>query len=222
MNKEDAYDKVMNILSEESLSLEMIREYGSQAPVTPLGLKNVNKQHVICISDELIEDLYKIHTYTNQTGCEIPFFLFGKERDDGSVIFNQIVVGQGDNTQEADFSSISTQLLTFINHVKNNNLSNQIVCHGHTHGNGKYSDNFSLEDMAAYIMMNDIHPLIKNKTIQTVGCVFNSSGDLNFVLHDDYNNGFYKFPEVNIEYGDGSREQLPAYSRGNYHISNCR
>ena len=62
----------------------------------------------------------------------------------------------------------------------------------------------------------------KNQTIQTVGCVFNSSGDLNFVLHDEYNKGFYKFPNVNIEYNDGTREPLPAYSRGNYNISNSR
>ena len=87
----------------------MLRRFGVQAPVSPNGLSNVNKQHIICISEELIEDLAKIHSYTNQ-----------------------------------------------------------VVCHGHTHGKGQYSDNFSLEDMAAYIMMNDIHPLMRNQTIQTV------------------------------------------------------
>ncbi len=76
--------------------------------------------------------------------------------------------------------------------------------------------------MASYIMMNDIHPLIKSQTIQTVGCIFNSSEDLNFVLHDEYNKEFYKFPNVNIEYNDGTRDPLPACSRGNYNISNSR
>lgn len=222
MNKNEALEKALDMLDSKSLSTQMIQRFGVQAPVTPYGLANVNRKHVICISEELIEDLTKIHSYTNQTGNEVPFFLFGEERADGSVFFDQIAIGKGNNTQEADFSTIAPKLQTFINYVDSSKLTNQIVCHGHTHGKGQYSDNFSLEDMAAYIMMNDLHPLIKNQTIQTIGCVFNSSGDLNFVLHDEYNKGFYKFPNVNIEYNDGTRDSLPAYSRGNYNISNSR
>ena len=57
---------------------------------------------------------------------------------------------------------------------------------------------------------------MKNGTIQTIGCVFNSSGYLNFVLYDKYNQGFYKFPNVVIEFNDGSKEPLPAYCKGKY------
>ena len=70
--------------------------------------------------------------------------------------------------------------------------------------------------------MRDIHPLFRNKTIDTVGVYLNSSGDINFVLYDEYNEGFYKFPEVNIEFKDGTSEHLPSYERGNYNISNRR
>lgn len=222
MKREEAFIEALNILSDQSISTDMLRKYGPQTPVTPNGLSNVNRKHIICISEDLIEDLAKIHAYTNQTGNEIPFFMFGEERSDGSVIFDNIVIGKGTATQEANFATIAPKLETFINYVNDNKLSNQIVCHGHSHGKGPYSDNFSLEDMAAYIMMNDIHPLMKNQTIQTVGFVFNSSGDFNFVLHDKNNKGFFKFPTVKIEYHDGTREELPAYERGNYNISNSR
>ena len=62
--------------------------------------------------------------------------------------------------------------------------------------------------MASYIMKNDIHPLI-----QTIGGVFNRCGDLNFIFHDEYNNVFCEFPNVSIEYNDGARDSLPAYSK---------
>lgn len=222
MSEQDAYNEALNILSDKSVSIPLLQKYGVQAPISPNGLSNVNKQHTICISEELIDDLYKIHMHTKQTGIEVPFFLFGEERDDGSVLFDQMVIGKETDTQNADFKSIKPQLDNFIKHVGQNKLSNQVICHGHTHGRGPHSDNFSLADMAAYILMNDYHPLLKNKTIQTVGFVFNNSGDLNFVLHDDYNKGFYKFPNVNIEYNNGEKDPLPAYSRGNYNISNSR
>ncbi len=164
----------------------------------------------------------KIHSFTNQTGKEVPFFLFGEERNDGTVLFDNIVIGNAISTQQASFSSITPKLEKFINYVEKNKLSKQIVCHGHTHPKSQYGDNFSLEDMAAYIIMQEIHPSMKNGTIQTVGCIFNGSGDLNFVLYDEYNKGFYKFPNVKIEYNNGERDSLPAYTKGNYNISNSR
>ena len=222
MEERKAYDKVLGLLDDNCLSLDLIKEYGPQAPVNPLFLSNVNKEHVISISEELLEDLYNIHTYTKKTGIEIPFFLFGKERADGSVLFDEIVIGKGNSTQQADASSIANELEKFIQHVESRAITNTIVCHGHTHGRGQFADNFSLHDMAVYIMMRDIHPLFKNKTIDTIGCVFNSSGDINFVLYDEYNEGFYKFPDVNIEFENGTKERLPSYKRGKYNTSNQR
>lgn len=220
MEKEEAYDKTLMLLDDKSISTELLRKLGAQAPVNPLCLSNVNAQHEICISEDIIEDLYDIHMYTKKTGYEIPFFLYGEERQDGSVFFDNIVIGKGDSMQEADHSTIAYNLESFINRVGKSKLTNKVVCHGHTHGKGPYADNFSLHDMAAYIMMRDIHPLMKSKTIETIGCVFNSSGDLNFVLYDDYNLGFYRFPKVNVEFKDGDKKALPAYLRGNYDFVN--
>ena len=220
--EQEAYQKALSMLNSSNITKELLHKYGAQAPVNPLTLNNVNKQHVICVSDELIEDLYQIHTYTKNTGMEVPFFLMGEERADGSVYFYQICIGKSTGTQNADFSSLKKTLDTYINFVKTHNLENQIVCHGHTHGKYHYGDNFSLADMGAYILMNEYHPLMKNKTIQTIGCVFNSSGDMNFVLYDEYNRGFYKFPNVVVEYQDKTKDPLPAYTRGNYNISISR
>ena len=69
---------------------------------------------------------------------------------------NKIVIGKESSSQVSDFSSISNDLLNFINYVKYNKLSNQIVFHSHTHGKGRYADIFSLEDMAAYILIKDV------------------------------------------------------------------
>ena len=53
-----------------------------------------------------------------------------------------------------------------------------------------------------------------------VFCIIKVSGDLNFVLYDDYNLGFFRFPKVNVEFKDGDKKALPAYLRGNYDFVN--
>ena len=225
MEEQQAYDLALSLLSDQALSIEMIRKYGLHAPVNALTLSNVNKEHVICISEDLLEDLYTIHTHTNNTNQEVPFFLYGEERKDGSIYLDTIIIGEAKSSLNADFSTLKSHLITYFNFINANinSLNNtQILCHGHTHGRGMYADTFSLADMGAYIMMDDIHKYTREKKVQTIGCVYNSKGDFNFVFYDKENKGFYRFPSVYIEHKDGKKTPLPAYQKGTYKFVNVR
>lgn len=219
---DDAYDKVFELLDKDCLDVSMVSLYKQQAPVNPLALPNVNMKHAICLSEKIIEDLYNIQLYTRQTNYEVPFFLFGEERNDGSVYFDRIIYYKNQQRSNANFLPLRAHLLSFIDEVQKNKLTRRVVCHGHTHGMGVYADNFSLDDMVAYVIMSESHNLMKKGIIQTIGCVFNSSGDFNFVLYDKHNNGFYKFPNVFIEYDNGEKDYLPAYIKGVYNGTKYR
>ena len=216
MQLDKALDTAFEILDKDTLDEEMIQLYGAQAPVNPIALKNVDKEHIVCIGEKLLEVLYEMHVYTNLTNNECAFFLFGEEREDGSIYLDKIVYEKGKSRHCANFSSLTPKLSEFINEVEKENENKKVVAHCHTHGAGVYSDNFSLGDIASYIIMSDLHPLIRQGVIQTLGCIFNSSGDINFVFYDKKNNEIYKFPNVCVEYDNGERTVIPAYLKGSY------
>ena len=216
MQLDKAIDTAFEILSKESLNDEMVQLFGAQAPVNSLALENVNKARYICMSEYLLEKLREMHVYTNLTNFKCAFFLFGHQRDDGSIFLSSLVYDKGQSTNMPNFNAITTDLANHIEEIGKHNIPRRVIVHGHTSGAGIYSDNFSLQDIATYIMMSDLHPLIRNGYIKTIGGIYNSSGDINFVSYDKRNKAIYKFPNVYVEYDNGEKKELPAYLKGIY------
>ena len=213
---DDALNTACDILGEKALDGEMLQLYGVNAPVNPICLQNVSREEVIYISEDVMERLYKLHFYTNQANHEVAFFLIGDENDDGSILFDKLVLYKSTTKKAVNFRLLTEELDKFFVDVEANNLTNKVLCHGHTHGAGIYADNFTLEDMGAYVFMKDMHLLTRKNIIKTLGFVFNSSGDMNFVKYVRHKGEFYKYSKVYMKYSNGDIKEMSAYEKGYY------
>ena len=159
-----------------------------------------------------------MHVYTNLTDNKCAFFMFEEEKDDGSIVFKRLFYYKSKTKHNYGVFPMTGKVDDYISNVSKNKQRKAVICTGTTHGTDAYSDNFSISDVAEYIVISDMHPLIRHNVIKTLGCVFNSSGDLNFVEYDKYKKEVCKFPNVYIESKGGISDILPAYSRGKYNF----
>ena len=236
MDREQAKNKVIDYLFEDInphsvFNIETFEKYPYEeremTPVSPLYMGNVNPSHIVNITEEANIELMKIREITNQTGEEISYFLFGEEKPNGSVWFDTVIsTYRPTSSVRASFKDLTPILekyLTDIGAGLYENESTQIVCHGHTHGKGLVSDNYSFGDLISYVQMKNIHPLTREGKVETMGMIMSPSGDYNFIMYDDSPNpdfpgmgGFYKFPNVYLKFDDSRVIPLPAYNHGDY------
>ena len=91
-----------------------------------------------------------------------------------------------------------------------------------SHGKTQVSENFSFGDLISYVQMANLHPLFKNREIETIGMVLPPNGDYNLIMYENNPSceGFYTFPSVYLRHNDGRGELLPAYQNGDYTLVN--
>lgn len=227
MTREEAKRKVESLLfgsqnPNAQFNFNVLSRYnhGEHSPVSPMGMGNVNKNHCIVITYDVLVELKKIRKFTEKTDREVGYFLFGEELKSGTVLLNEIYsTYTGDSVTHTTYDSAALS-----NHVKDiengkyNNGNTRIICQGHTHGKTYVSDNFSLGDLIAAVQFNELYSNFKKGQIETIQMMMPPCGDYDFYMYESNPNceGFYKFPEVYVMHPNSSFELLPAYDKGNY------
>ena len=235
MNRNEAKNKTIDLLLGDSqpnanFYAELFEKYNyvdpEMTPISPVKFGNVNESNNVVIAEEAYKELMKIKQITLETNQEIAYFIFGEEKNNGTVWLDTVVSTYKPSSRTvASFKEINHVLNDFVNDIqsgKYEGANKQIVCHGHTHGISPVADNFSFGDMISYIQFNNLHPLFKNRRIETMAMLMPPSGDFNFIMYENnpLYEGFYKFPTVYLRHNDGSAELLPTYQNGNYLVNN--
>ncbi len=235
MNRDEARNKTVDLLLGDKnpnanyyASLFEQYNYGDaeMTPISPAGFGHVNINNNVVITEDAYRKLVEIRNITLQTGREVPFFIFGEEKPNGTVWLDTVVSTYKPSTRTiANFSAINHILDKYLNDIKSgvyNNGNKQVVCHGHTHGKTPVSDNFSFGDMISYVQFNNAHPMFKNRQIETMALLMPPSGDFNFIMYENnpQYEGFYTFPNVYLRYDNSNAVMLPAYQNGNYLVRN--
>lgn len=234
MTRNEAKSKTIDLLLSDNnpnadFYAELFEKYNygdpEMTPITPIKFGNVNISNNIVVTEEAYKDLLKIREITRRTNQEVAYFIFGEEKPNGTVWLDTVVsTFKPSSRTSASFEGINSVLNQFVNEVQNGNYegsNKQIVCHGHSHGTSPVADNFSFGDMISYVEFNNLHPLFKNRTIETMAMLLPPSGDFNFIMYENnpLYEGFYTFPNVYMRHSDGTAELLPAYKNGNYLIN---
>lgn len=231
MDRNQARAKVVDILlGDKNPNADFYAEtfekynYGDveMTPISPLYFKSASKENNIVITEEVYQDLLKIRNITRQTNGEVAYFIFGEEKPNGTVILDTVIsTYKASSRTAASFKEINPAINAFVNEYQNGHFNNgckPIVVHGHTHGITEVSDNFSFGDYITYVQMTNIHPLFKERKIETMGMLMPPSFDFNFIMYENNPNyeGFYTFKTVYLRHNDGTAEMLPSYQNGNY------
>lgn len=237
MTREEAKSKTVDLLLGDNqpnadfyANLFHNYNYGESemTPISPVKFGNVNASNNIVITEEAYRNLLRIRKVTRQTNQEIAYFIFGEEKPNGTVWLDTVVsTFKPSSRTAASFDGINQALNQFVNEFQNgayDGANKQIVCHGHTHGTSPVADNFSFGDMISYVQFNNLHPLFKNRNIETIAMLMPPCGDYNFIMYENnpLYEGFYTFPNVYLRYNDGTAELLPAYEKGNYLVNKNR
>ncbi len=98
-----------------------------------------------------------------------------------------------------------------INKLNNNRYNGFVVCHGHSHPRGNFSENFSLGDFTSYIQMNQDNQVFKTKQAELTACLVTSKGDINFVFYDNTSDNFYRFTDVFVKDKDNKLTPVNCY-----------
>lgn len=208
-------------------------------PVSPLGFSDVNKcNDNIYISEDVYKELITIQDITKRTNSEIPYFMIGWEKTNGSISFEKIFSDKNQiNRTECDYDNITQYIENFLlelNPQEIQAMGKPIICKGHSHGRSNVSDNFSYGDIGGYITLKeDIRTLVRDynknginpNVIDTTGMLLSSCGDFNMVYYDDRPNerGFYKFNNIQVKTKNGSIISLPTMTEnGNYIMQDIR
>lgn len=195
-------------------------------PISPIKMGNVNINNNVVITEDAYKELIKIRNITRQTNQEVAYLIFGEEKHNGTVWLDTVIsTYQPSARTNASFDGINGALNEYVSGIEAGEYDNgnkQIICHGHTHGTSPVSDNFSFGDLISYVEFNNLHPLFKNRKVETMAMLMPPSGDFNFIMYENnlHYEGFYIFPTVFLRHTDGSAEQLPAYQNGNYLVNN--
>ena len=201
-------------------------EDSEMTPISPAKMGNVNINNDIVITEEVYMNLIRIRNVTHQTGKEVAYFIFGEEKPNGTVWLDTVVsTYRPSATTSADFSDIDPYLEKYVRKIESGKLdgeNKQIVCHGHTHRTTDVCDNFSFGDLISYVELTNLHPLFKNRQVETIGMLMSPCGDFNFIMYENNPRyeGFYTFPAVYLRHSDGTEEKLPAYQNGDYLVNN--
>ena len=191
-------------------------------PISPAKMGNVNTNNNIVITEEAYKDLIRIRNITRETNKEVAYFIFGEEKPNGTVWLDTVIsTFKPSERTSANFDGINEILTEYVRNIENgeyNKSNKQVICHGHTHGTSPVSDNFSFGDLISYVEFNNLHPLFKNRQIETMAMLMPPSGDFNFIMYENNKayEGFYTFPTVYLRQDNGNAITLPAYQNGNY------
>lgn len=231
MNRNEAKSKVVDLLlGDENPNadfyaglFEQYNYYDSEmTPISPAKMGSVNINNNVVITQEAYNELIKIRNITLQTNKEVAYLVLGEEKPNGTVWLDTVISTYNSSARTyASFESLNPVLNEFVRGIEAgeyNNGNKQVICHGHTHGVSPVSDNFSFGDLISYVQFNNLHPLFKNREVETMAMLMSPCGDFNFIMYENnpQYEGFYTFPNVYLRYSDGSAVMLPAYQNGNY------
>lgn len=231
MTRNEARNKVIDLLLGDNnanadfyANLFENYNYGDveMTPISPMKMGDVNQKNNVVITTEAYLELVEIRNITNRTNQEVAYLILGEEKPNGTVWLDTVVSSYRPSSKtSASFDSINSTLNEYVREIEAGEYANgnkQIICHGHTHGISPVSDNFSFGDLISYIEFANMHPLFKNRQVETIGMVMPPSGDFNFIMYENNPSyeGFYKFPTIYLRHSNGAAELLPAYQNGNY------
>ena len=125
MNRDEARNKTVDLLLGDKnpnanyyTSLFEQYNYGDaeMTPISPVKFGHVNINNNVVITEDAYRKLVEIRNITLQTGKEVPFFIFGEEKQNGTVWLDTVVSTYKPSTKTvANFSAINQILDQYIN-----------------------------------------------------------------------------------------------------------
>ena len=185
--------------------------YGEMTPINSDIINNMPNSKII-LSEEVYWALLGIQDVTNIEKKEIPFFLYGKEVENNVIEFDSYITSSSrENRQQAETNYDENMRNDLVNKLNNNRYNGFVVCHGHSHPRGSFSENFSLGDFTSYIQMNQDNQVFKTKQAELTACLVTSTGDINFVFYDNTSDNFYRFTDVFVKDKDNNLTSVSCY-----------
>ena len=185
--------------------------YGEMTPINSDIINNMPNSKII-LSEEVYGALLGIQDVTNIEKKEIPFFLYGKEVENNVIEFDSYITSSSrENRQSTETNYDENMRNDLVNKLNNNRYNGFVVCHGHSHPRGSFSENFSLGDFTSYIQMNQDNQVFKTKQAELTACLVTSTGDINFVFYDNTSDNFYRFTDVFVKDKDNNLTPVSCY-----------
>ena len=185
--------------------------YGEMTPINSDIINNMPNSKII-LSEEVYGSLLGVQDVTNIEKKEVPFFLYGKEVENNVIEFDSFITSSSrDNRQRAEANYDENMRNDLVNKLNNNRYNGFVVCHGHSHPRGSFSENFSLGDFTSYIQMNQDNQVFKTKQAELTACLVTSKGDINFVFYDNTSDNFYRFTDVFVKDKDNKLTPVNCY-----------
>ena len=185
--------------------------YGEMTPINSDIINNMPNSKII-LSEEVYGSLLGIQDVTNIEKKEVPFFLYGKEIENNVIEFDGFITSSSrENRQSTEANYNEKMEKDLINKLNNNRYNGFVVCHGHSHPRGNFSENFSLGDFTSYIQMNQDNQVFKTKQAELTACLVTSTGDINFVFYDNTSDNFYRFTDIFVKDKDNKLTPVNCY-----------
>ena len=185
--------------------------YGEMTPINSDIINNMPNSKII-LSEEVYGSLLGIQDVTNIEKKEVPFFLYGKEIENNVIEFDGFITSSSrENRQSTEANYNEKMEKDLINKLNNNRYNGFVVCHGHSHPRGNFSENFSLGDFTSYIQMNQDNQVFKTKQAELTACLVTSKGDINFVFYDNTSDNFYRFTDIFVKDKDNKLTPVNCY-----------
>ena len=185
--------------------------YGEMTPINSDIINNMPNSKII-LSEEVYGSLLGVQDVTNIEKKEVPFFLYGKEVENNVIEFDSFITSSSrDNRQRAEANYDENMRNDLVNKLNNNRYNGFVVCHGHSHPRGSFSENFSLGDFTSYIQMNQDNQVFKTKQAELTACLVTSTGDINFVFYDNTSDNFYRFTDIFVKDKDNKLTPVNCY-----------
>ena len=185
--------------------------YGEMTPINSDIINNMPNSKII-LSEEVYGALLGIQDVTNIEKKEIPFFLYGKEVENNVIEFDSYITSSSREKRQSTETNYDENMRNdLVNKLNNNRYNGFVVCHGHSHPRGSFSENFSLGDFTSYIQMNQDNQVFKTKQAELTACLVTSKGDINFVFYDNTSDNFYRFTDVFVKDKDNKLTPVNCY-----------
>lgn len=218
MTKEQYSQKVKDIMINKNpygayhqQNFNTYSAYGEMTPINSDIINNMPNSKII-LSEEVYGSLLGIQDVTNIEKTEIPFLLYGKEVENNLIEFDSFITSSTrENRQSTEANYDEKMEKDLMNKLNNNQYNGFVVCHGHSHPRGSFSENFSLGDFTSYIQMNQENQVFKTKQAELIACLVTSTGDINFVFYDNTSDNFYRFTDVFVKDKDNNLTPVSCY-----------